>query len=179
MAPVSQTLYVRSLSSNFHHFHEWTSRYYSNSQTKLTCASFLPFPIYQKPQKSLKELAKENPTRLGDPVSLKAETSNTEPTDNDRGGAAAAGTNAKPSRKHLSPNNVKSLAPTEGDQDDDDDSNAKGKKKSLKEMAQDNPTMLGDPVSLKAETSDTEPTDEDRGAAAAGKGKESSRKSKL
>ncbi|KAK4636314.1 hypothetical protein CLAFUW4_01714 [Fulvia fulva] len=38
-------------------------------------------------------------------------------------------------------------------------------KKSLKEIAQDsNPSQLGDPVSLKAETSNTEPTDQDRGA---------------
>jgi hypothetical protein len=39
--------------------------------------------------KSLKKLAKENPTQLGDPVSLKAETSNTEPTENDRGASKA------------------------------------------------------------------------------------------
>lgn len=36
--------------------------------------------------------------------------------------------------------------------------------KSLKELAKGNPTQLGDPVSLKAETSDHEPTDQDRGA---------------
>ncbi|CZT17090.1 uncharacterized protein RCC_02922 [Ramularia collo-cygni] len=35
-------------------------------------------------KKSLKEIAQQNPTQLGDPVSLKAETSNTEPTDQDR-----------------------------------------------------------------------------------------------
>ncbi|KEQ71954.1 hypothetical protein M436DRAFT_49256, partial [Aureobasidium namibiae CBS 147.97] len=34
--------------------------------------------------KSLKDTAKDNPSQLGDPVSLKAETSNTEPTENDR-----------------------------------------------------------------------------------------------
>jgi hypothetical protein len=40
-----------------------------------------------------------------------------------------------------------------------------GGNKSLKELAeQSNPSMLGDPVSLKAETSDNEPTEEDRGA---------------
>lgn len=44
-------------------------------------------------------------------------------------------------------------------------------KKSLKELAKDNPTQLGDPVSLKAETSDTEPTDQDRGAASKSSGK--------
>lgn len=32
----------------------------------------------------LKDLAAANPTQLGDPVSLKAETSSTEPTDQDR-----------------------------------------------------------------------------------------------
>lgn len=37
-------------------------------------------------------------------------------------------------------------------------------KKSLKEAAKENATQLGDPVSLKAETSDNEPTDQDRGA---------------
>lgn len=37
-------------------------------------------------------------------------------------------------------------------------------KKSLKDLAKENPTQLGDPVSLKAETSDNEPTDQDRGA---------------
>lgn len=51
--------------------------------------------------------------------------------------------------------------PTEGDLDAQDGG---GKKKSLKELAKGNPTQLGDPVSLKAETSDTEPTDQDRGA---------------
>lgn len=44
-------------------------------------------------------------------------------------------------------------------------------KKTLKQMVKDNPTQLGDPVSLKAETSDTEPTDQDRGAASTSSGK--------
>ncbi|KAK3725148.1 hypothetical protein LTR37_000659 [Vermiconidia calcicola] len=34
-------------------------------------------------------------------------------------------------------------------------------KKSLKDLAQENPTQLGDPVSLKAETSDNQPTEQD------------------
>jgi hypothetical protein len=45
----------------------------------------------------------------------------------------------------------------------------------LKEIAEDeikhNPTALGDPVSLKAETSDTEPTDQDRPNKSSGKPK--------
>ena len=36
--------------------------------------------------------------------------------------------------------------------------------KSLKEAAMKNPTVMGDPVSLKAEKSSSEPTDQDRGA---------------
>lgn len=56
-------------------------------------------------------------------------------------------------------------APTEGDLDGDDaQQGGKKGKKSLKELAKGNPSQLGDPVSLKAETSDTEPTDQDRGA---------------
>jgi hypothetical protein len=40
--------------------------------------------------------------------------------------------------------------------------NTNSQKKSLKDLAKDaNPSMLGDPVSLKAEISDTQPTDED------------------
>jgi hypothetical protein len=46
--------------------------------------------------------------------------------------------------------------------------NKGGEKQTLKQKAEEklktNPTMLGDPVSLKAETSDTEPTADDRGA---------------
>lgn len=55
------------------------------------------------------------------------------------------------------------------DDDDDDEDGKKGMgmgkgKKTLKELAKGNPSQLGDPVSLKAETSDTEPTEQDRGA---------------
>jgi hypothetical protein len=55
---------------------------------------------------------------------------------------------------------------------------AKNGEKTLRETAMEklngdsgNPSMLGDPVSLKAETADSEPTDQDRGAASA-KGKD-------
>lgn len=45
--------------------------------------------------------------------------------------------------------------------------------KSLKQMAQDkmetNPSQIGDPVSLKAETSHNEPTEQDRGALGTGR----------
>ncbi|CZT09778.1 hypothetical protein WAI453_007017 [Rhynchosporium graminicola] len=43
-----------------------------------------------------------------------------------------------------------------------------GGKKTLRQIAMgkldENPSQLGDPISLKAETSDSEPTDQDRGA---------------
>ncbi|KAI4123042.1 MAG: hypothetical protein LQ347_006297 [Umbilicaria vellea] len=94
-------------------------------------------------KKSLKELAMENPTLLGDPVSLKAETADSSPTDQDRGASSGA----------------------ERPRDDEHSSNTgSSKKKSLKELAMANPTLLGDPVSLKAEAADSSPTDQDRGA---------------
>lgn len=90
--------------------------------------------------KSLKELAEENPTRLGDPVSLKAEAADSEPTDQDRGAQSSQASSKQ------------------------DSSRGSSSHKSLKELATENPTLLGDPVSLKAEAADSEPTDQDRGA---------------
>ncbi|KAI9664778.1 MAG: hypothetical protein M1821_006226 [Bathelium mastoideum] len=80
----------------------------------------------------------KNRTQLGDPVSLKAETSRTSPTEHDR--------------PHASPHT----------------STGEKKQESLAELAkrkaETNPTQLGDPISLKAETSTREPTEQDRGA---------------
>ena len=46
-------------------------------------------------QKTLRQRAmeklQENPSQLGDPVSLKAETADSEPTENDRGAWGTAG----------------------------------------------------------------------------------------
>ncbi|MCJ1385360.1 hypothetical protein MMC17_008482 [Xylographa soralifera] len=97
-----------------------------------------------RPSRSLKELAKENPTQLGDPVSLKAETANSEPTEHDRGASSPSSRADSPSR---------SGRPSKTQQP-----------KKLKDLALKNPSQLGDPVSLKAETADSEPTDQDRGA---------------
>ncbi|KAK5132643.1 hypothetical protein LTR08_008765 [Meristemomyces frigidus] len=98
---------------------------------------------------SLKEVAqdkmKSNPSQIGDPVSMKAETSDTQPTEQDK------------------PNKAPNKSSEQGGEDN----------RSLKEIAQDkmktNPSMLGDPVSLKAETSNTEPTKDDRGTLGTGK----------
>ena len=140
--------------------------------------------------KSLKETAKSNPTMLGDPVSLKAETSNTSPTENDRPHQAAGGSQSNSARKSNPAQEVKQLAPTEHDigKDTDNASQPSDKhNKSLKELAEKdlnstkngNPTMLGDPISLKAETSTRDPVADEasRGeptsAAPSGKGRPS------
>ncbi|MCJ1397534.1 Acyl-CoA dehydrogenase member 10 [Xylographa trunciseda] len=94
--------------------------------------------------KSLKELAQENQTQLGDPVSLKAETADSEPTEQDRGAGS-------PSSQTDSTSSLGK--PSQSQQ-----------RKSLKDLATENPSQLGDPVSLKAETADSSPTDQDRGA---------------
>ncbi|EMD01302.1 hypothetical protein BAUCODRAFT_205121 [Baudoinia panamericana UAMH 10762] len=87
--------------------------------------------------KSLKQIAKEKqtaaPSQLGDPVSLKAETSDNQPTEQD-----------KPNK-----------APNKQDN--------RSLKEVAQDKMKQNPSQLGDPVSLKAETSDTEPTADDRG----------------
>lgn len=88
------------------------------------------------PSPDTKSQTPPNPSRLGDPTSLKAETAETQPTQRDRGGSGADAKGDSPEKKQLS----------------------------LKEAAMRNPTALGDPVSLKAEKSDTEVTEGDRGA---------------
>ena len=117
--------------------------------------------------KSLKDTAKDNPTALGDPVSLKAETSNTSPTEKDRPNKASGARIEQDSPSQ----GVKDLAPTEQDIDkDQSDQNpvlnpSDKHNKSLKELAEQNlqgakkgnRSMLGDPISLKAETSDRDP----------------------
>lgn len=114
-------------------------------------------------KKTLREMAletnKTNPSQLGDPISLKAETSSTSPTNQDRGASSSA------SRI----NDTKTIAPspTEGDTERQKGGKAVDRHKTLRQRAmdklEDNPSQLGDPVSLKAETADSEPTENDRG----------------
>lgn len=98
--------------------------------------------ILSQDKKSLKSIAqeknKQNPSQLGDPVSLRAETSDTKPTKDDLG--------------------------AKGDEKQDDKRDNKSLKQRAQEKLNTNPSQLGDPVSLKAETSDTEVTADDRGA---------------
>lgn len=96
-----------------------------------------------------------HPSTLGNPVSIKNETT---PSEHDLKGSSAEQQQPPPPK----------------------DSQRKGDGRSLKQVAQEsNPSMLGDPVSLKAETSDSEPTDQDRGALRDGQGKKEKRDSKL
>lgn len=66
--------------------------------------------------KTLKQLATsknaENPSQLGDPVSLKAETSDSEPTEQDRG---AGGDDGKKSLKQLAEGKLETNASMLGD----------------------------------------------------------------
>ncbi|MCJ1392306.1 hypothetical protein MMC18_005173 [Xylographa bjoerkii] len=113
----------------------------STSPSESESASKLSNP---RPSKSLKELAKENPTQLGDPVSLKAETANSQPTEHDCG----------PSSPSLRTDSASSLGKPPRTQ----------QPKRLNDLAIENFSQLGDPVSLKVETANSEPTDQDRGA---------------
>ena len=96
-------------------------------------------------QGKLKDAAVKNPSLLGDPVSLKAENAQSEPTDQDRGARSDEGAYPKPEDKEKEAKKPQ----------------AKGK---LKDAAMKNPSLLGDPVSLKSENANSEPTDQDRGA---------------
>ena len=92
----------------------------------------------------LKDAALRNPSMLGDHVSLKAERADSEPTDLDKGAKAKVGAYQKPEKE-------KAVSRPEG-------------KEKLKDRAMKNPSLLGDPVSLKAEQSDLEPPNRDKGS---------------
>ncbi|KAK2006619.1 hypothetical protein LZ32DRAFT_651648 [Colletotrichum eremochloae] len=108
----------------------------------------------------------KNPSQLGDPVSLKAEVSQLSPTEGDRGAASEkASSSPKPSSGKGGAAGAKNSdgSPVQGPE-----------KKRLKQVAEENleagnPSQLGDPVSLKAETSETEPKGEADGQRRASK----------
>jgi hypothetical protein len=64
---------------------------------------------HQQDNKSLKDIAKENPTQIGDPVSLKAETADSKPTPDDTG---AKGDGEKQTLKQKAEEKLKSNNPT-------------------------------------------------------------------
>ncbi|KAF4823515.1 hypothetical protein CGCTS75_v010436 [Colletotrichum tropicale] len=107
-------------------------------------------PQQQKQPERLKHVAGGNPSQLGDPVSLKAEVSKLVPTEGDQGAQSAAGGASNKKGGVLGAKN------SDGSPVQDKE------KKRLKQIAEENneagnPSQLGDPVSLKAETSSTEP----------------------
>ncbi|KAL2435167.1 hypothetical protein ABEF95_014168 [Exophiala dermatitidis] len=105
----------------------------------------------------LKEAAKSNPTALGDPVSLKAETSNSSPTKGDRPGETTGSVKTKQDQTQIQTHNQNQ---THNQSQNHSDSEKKGLKdvaeQNLTQAKKGNRSMLGDPVSLKAEKSDGE-----------------------
>ncbi|KAF5506525.1 hypothetical protein CGCS363_v005657 [Colletotrichum siamense] len=107
-------------------------------------------PQQQKQPERLKHVAGGNPSQLGDPVSLKAEVSKLVPTEGDQGAQKSSGGASNKKGGVLGAKN------SDGSPVQDKE------KKRLKQIAEENneagnPSQLGDPVSLKAETSSTEP----------------------
>ena len=150
-------------------------------------------------KKSLSDLAKENPSQLGDPVSMKAETSSTTKGPNNRGASTSSDspnyTNSSGSNK-VSEIQTKAGAGVMMTGDEGKGTQSSGQKggeqgkggkapneekgtlgDSMKKMVEKNPTALGDPISMKAEKSETEVTEQDRGAK--GISREAKEKSKL
>lgn len=107
-----------------------------------------------------------NPSQLGDPISLKAETSNHIPNPAEGG---ARGSNSSSSS---SPGSIYSAqqASSSGTPSGSETLREKATKKLRGPNA--NPSQLGDPISLKAETSDNVPAPSEEGAS---RGKRSSR----
>ena len=117
--------------------------------------------------KSLKEVAKENPTLIGDPTSLKAEKTD-----------SSHSPTSKPSAKkpdesptHMPPADDTKSNPTNevkgyevADKKSTEGKSGSGTNKLREAYTKGNPSQLGDPVSLKAESEDSEPTEQDRGA---------------
>ncbi|KAE9367034.1 hypothetical protein N431DRAFT_445717 [Stipitochalara longipes BDJ] len=121
-------------------------------------------------KKTLREKAletnKTNPSQLGDPISLKSETSDNSPTNQDRGASSSSqSNNTKSNINNVAP------SPTEGDGKQRGEGHKTLRQKAMDKL-EENPSQLGDPVSLKAEKADSEPTENDRGAkGTAGKSK--------
>ncbi|ETN46005.1 uncharacterized protein HMPREF1541_00188 [Cyphellophora europaea CBS 101466] len=127
------------------------------------------------PNSPLKDKAttalKHNPSALGDPISIKSETT---PSEHDLQGSGSPDTPTTPK------DNEKKQQQQQQQRQAPKDSQRKGDGKSLKEVAEAaNPSMLGDPVSLKAETSETQVTEGDRGALRDGEKKKGKGDSKL
>ncbi|KAK2729882.1 hypothetical protein CKAH01_10047 [Colletotrichum kahawae] len=106
----------------------------------------------QKQPERLKHVAGGNPSQPGDPVSLKAEVSKLVPTEGEQGAQQQSSAGGASGKK----GGVLGAKNSDGSPVQDKE------KKRLKQIAEENneagnPSQLGDPISLKAETSSTEP----------------------
>ncbi|OTB01211.1 hypothetical protein M426DRAFT_14654 [Hypoxylon sp. CI-4A] len=93
-----------------------------------------------------------NPSQLGDPISLKAEQSDNVPTEGEEGAHSSSDDAENLNRKNRKNNK----------NPEDESLREKAAKKLHGPDA--NPSQLGDPISLKAETTDDVPTDREEGA---------------
>ncbi|KAI1415078.1 hypothetical protein F5Y13DRAFT_157783 [Hypoxylon sp. FL1857] len=96
-----------------------------------------------------------NPSQLGDPISLKAEQSDYVPTEEERGAAETS----QFSSNDTDDGRIKNEGLKKGD-------NETLREKAAKKLhgPEANPSQLGDPISLKAETTDDVPADREKGA---------------
>jgi hypothetical protein len=121
------------------------------------------------PHKPLKEIAQENPAQIGDPTSLKA--GKTESSHSPTEKKAPNKPDEPPTHMPKSSSgNTKSDPSKEvkgydvADKKTAEDKSGHGKNTLREAYVKGNPSQLGDPVSLKAEAADSEPTEQDRGA---------------
>lgn len=109
--------------------------------------------------KLLSESAKSNPTALGDPVSLKAETSDTTPTEDDRSDRSRS--SSRTDLDAVAPSPTDGELPKGHDQDSSKKTLKDLAKQDINEARKGNRPLLGDPVSLKAEKADKDPVKDD------------------
>ncbi|KAI0383608.1 hypothetical protein F5Y04DRAFT_250566 [Hypomontagnella monticulosa] len=115
----------------------------------------MPETLREKAAKKIKG-PNANPSQLGDPISIKAEQSDYIPTEGEQGAAQTSQSYS-------------------GDSRSENDRGSKNNKKSHHETLREkaakklhgpnaNPSQLGDPISLKAETTDDVPVEREEGA---------------
>lgn len=134
---------------------------YSRSTDYIQSPIPKPDPNRQTMPETLREKATKeikgpgaNPSQLGDPISLKAESSEHVPTEEEKGATKTSESSPDPGGIEKNGQNGKSKG--------DESLREKAVKKLHGPDA--NPTQLGDPISLKAETTDDIPTDGEEGA---------------
>ncbi|KAI1347521.1 hypothetical protein F5Y01DRAFT_243600 [Xylaria sp. FL0043] len=114
----------------------------------------MPETLREKASKKIKG-PDANPSQLGDPISVKAEDSDTVPTKDEAGASSPSTSSSSSSSSSKSQNG---------------NSSSRGgetlREKAAKKLngPDANPSQLGDPISLKNETSPGVPVDSERGA---------------